>query len=218
MQAVPTLLRIKAILRRPLMAFLSRLFDRWIAAWQVRAIGLKAASFAIIGLVNSAVDLGVFSFAYYYLEFTIVPANAVAWAVAVTGSYVMNSMTTFARESGRELHLKAYVGFATSQAAGFVANTAVVFVASYFMPILMGKVLAIGASFLVNFSLSHFVVFRKPLHVGSREPKKVKPVLAFAAAIAVLILVAMATSILTHRNVNSPATDLSSRSRGAPLK
>jgi len=51
--------------------------------------------------------------------------------------------------------------FAISQVAGLVANTATVFVASYFMPVLLGKLLAIGASFLVNFSLSHFVVFRK---------------------------------------------------------
>ena len=29
------------------------------------------------------------------------------------------------------------------------------------MPVLLGKLLAIGASFVVNFSLSHFVVFRK---------------------------------------------------------
>jgi putative flippase GtrA len=36
-----------------------------------------------------------------------------------------------------------------------------VFIASYFMPVLVGKILAIGASFLVNFSLSHFLVFRK---------------------------------------------------------
>jgi putative flippase GtrA len=35
------------------------------------------------------------------------------------------------------------------------------------MPVLIGKVLAIGASFLVNFSLSHFVVFRKR---GPRQP------------------------------------------------
>ena len=73
----------------------------------------------------------------------------------------MNSLTTFARESGRELRLTSYFNFALSQVAGLVANTATVFVASYFMPVLIGKVLAIGASFLVNFSLSHFVVFRK---------------------------------------------------------
>ena len=143
------------------MAAPPRLFDRLIAAWHERAIVLKAMSFAAVGVVNSAVDFGVFSFAYYYLELPIVTANVMAWIVAVSGSYVMNSLTTFARESGRELRAKAYFTFMISQVAGLVANTTTVFVASYFMPVLLGKVLAIGASFLVNFSLSHFVVFRK---------------------------------------------------------
>ena len=142
------------------MDLLHRLIGRALTAWHERALVLKAMSFAIVGLVNSAVDFGVFSFAYYYLELSIVPANIMAWAVAVTGSYVMNSLTTFARESRRELRLRSYVGFALSQVAGLVANTATVFVASYFMPVLAGKILAIAASFLVNFSLSHFVVFR----------------------------------------------------------
>ena len=31
------------------------------------------------------------------------PANVLAWVVGVSGSYVMNSMATFARESGRKL-------------------------------------------------------------------------------------------------------------------
>ena len=139
----------------------SRRSERLIAAWHERAIVLKAASFAAVGFVNSAVDFGVFSFAYYYLELPIVTANVMAWMVAVSGSYVMNSLTTFARESGRELRAKAYFAFMISQIGGLLANTTTVFVASYFMPVLLGKVLAIGASFLVNFSLSHFVVFRK---------------------------------------------------------
>ena len=53
------------------------------------------------------------------------------------------------------------MGFVLSQTLGLVANTTTVLVASYFMPVLAGKALAIGASFLVNFTLSHFVVFRK---------------------------------------------------------
>jgi putative flippase GtrA len=138
-----------------------RLFDRLIAAWHDRAIVLKAASFAAVGVVNAAVDFAVFSFAYYYLGLPIVTANVMAWLVAVSGSYVMNSLTTFARESGRELRAKAYFAFMISQIGGLLANTTTVFVASYFMPVWLGKVLAIGASFVVNFSLSHFVVFRK---------------------------------------------------------
>ena len=69
----------------------------------------------------------------------------------------------------RVLTLKAYVSFAASQIAGLVANTATVLIASYFMPVLIGKVLAIGVSFLVNFSLSHFVVFRKRSDTPQRE-------------------------------------------------
>jgi putative flippase GtrA len=143
------------------MAALSRLSERLTAAWHDRAVALKAISFAAVGLVNSAVDFLVFSFAYYYADLPIVPANIMSWCVAVSGSYVMNSLTTFAHESGRELTLKSYFNFALSQVAGLVANTATVFIASYFMPVLVGKILAIGASFLVNFSLSHFLVFRK---------------------------------------------------------
>jgi putative flippase GtrA len=143
------------------MGLLSRLTDRLIVAWHERAVILKAVSFGLVGVVNVAVDFGTFSLAYYVIGWPIILANILAWSVAVSGSYVMNSLTTFAHESGRELRLKAYVGFVVSQVAGLVANTATVLVASYFMPVLMGKVLAIGASFLVNFSLSHFVVFRR---------------------------------------------------------
>jgi len=137
-------------------------FRRQLAqAWRARAIHLKAASFAMVGVVNSAVDFGVFSFAYYYLALPIIAANVIAWVVAVSGSYVMNSLITFAPESGRQLRFKDYGAFVLSQTGGLITNTATVFVASYFIPVLVGKVLAIGASFLVNFSLSHFVVFRR---------------------------------------------------------
>ena len=143
------------------MAPLSRLSDRLLTAWHERAIVLKAMSFAAVGVVNSTVDFGVFSLAYYYFGLPIIAANIISWSVAVSGSYVMNSLTTFAHESGRKLRTKAYVSFALSQVAGLVANTTTVFIASYFIPVWIGKILAIGASFAVNFSLSHFVVFRQ---------------------------------------------------------
>lgn len=120
----------------------------------------KAVSFALVGAVNTVVDFGVFSLAYFHLGLPIVAANVVSWTIAVSGSYVMNSFFTFAAESGRELRVKDYAKFAASQVGGLVANTATVFIASYFVPVLVGKVIAIGATFLVNFTLSHFVVFR----------------------------------------------------------
>jgi putative flippase GtrA len=158
----------------------SRLTD----AWQRRAISLKAASFALIGVINTLVDFGVFLLAreLFRLPYSmfalagiadfchcgsaeklaLIPANVVAWAVAVSGSYVLNSLVTFSVESGRRLRLKSFASFVASGIAGLIANTATVYGLSYFIPEVLAKLCAILASFVVNFSLSHFVVFRAP--------------------------------------------------------
>jgi putative flippase GtrA len=126
-----------------------------------RAIVLKAASFAMIGFVNAGIDFGVFTFTHYYLGWSIIVANPIAWLIAVSNSYTMNSMITFAAETGRRLSVKAYITFILSQVGGLIANTTTVFILSYFMPAWMAKIPAIGASFIVDFTLSHLVVFRR---------------------------------------------------------
>jgi len=139
---------------------LRRLFDQILGLLRDRALLVKATSFASIGVVNTIVDFSLFSFAHLYLGWRIVVANMFSWTIAVTGSYVMNSLITFAAESQRKLRIKSYATFLAAQIAGFIGNTATVLIASYFIPVLLGKALAIGVSFLINFSLSHFVVFR----------------------------------------------------------
>ena len=145
------------------------LIDRLHAASRERATMFKALSFGLIGCVNTAIDFGVFSFGYYVLGLPIVMANLLSWIFAVSASYIMNSMITFSIESGRELTVRTYATFILAQLAGFAANTTTILVASHFMPVLFGKVLATGVSFLVNFSLSHFVVFRSPAFDTTRE-------------------------------------------------
>jgi putative flippase GtrA len=143
----------------------------------------KAISFALIGLINTAVDATVFFLVYAYLassapltrlfaaaaglcrcgaaeDLALVAANVTAWLVAMTFSYVMNSTITFAVESGRKLRFKAYVAFAASGVLGFIANTATLVLAAQVLPVWAAKGCAILVSFVVNFSMSHFVVFR----------------------------------------------------------
>jgi len=138
---------------------LEHLQRRLAQAWRERAVMLKAASFALVGVVNTSIDYGVFLAGYYLLNLPLVPANVLAWLVAVSGSYVMNCYITFAAESGRQLRWRAYGAFVASGVAGVVVNTAVLVLASRWVPVPAAKLLAIAASFVVNFSLSHFVVF-----------------------------------------------------------
>jgi putative flippase GtrA len=146
------------------------LIDRLHESARERATIFKAVSFGLIGFVNTAVDFGVFSLGYYAFGLPIIAANLMSWAVAVTCSYFLNSTITFSIDARRKLSLKTYFAFVLAQIAGFAANTTTIVVASHFMPVLLGKVLATLASFLVNFSLSHFLVFRQPA-AGSLESK-----------------------------------------------
>src|SRR6476659_1569402 len=145
--------------------------ERLMRAWHERAVALKALSFAFVGVINSAIDFAIFSFCYYYLDLPLIVSNTAAWFVAVSGSYVLNSTITFARESGRQLHFGGYLSFALSQVMGFFANTATVWclVDLLLMPAWGAKIAAIAVSFVVNFSLSHFLVFRAPRSPGSAK-------------------------------------------------
>ena len=139
---------------------LQSIVDRLTVAWHERAIALKAISFGLVGVVNTCIDFSVFWTAATYLDWPLVAANVLAWLVAVSFSYAMNSFVTFGPESGRVLRWRDYATFAASGVAGMVASTATLVGLSYVLPILVAKLLSILVSFAVNFSLSHFVVFR----------------------------------------------------------
>jgi putative flippase GtrA len=149
------------------------------------AIGLKAISFALIGVLNTAVDYSVFLSARAVLNqisaastilaalsgwcncgrpeiLLLIAANMTSWLVAATGSYVLNSSITFAAESERKLSWRAYATFVVSGIAGLIANTAVLVLAvqTLLLPVPIAKAVAVLVSFIVNFSLAHLVVFR----------------------------------------------------------
>jgi putative flippase GtrA len=133
-----------------------------LAGWRNRAVSFKAVIYALVGVINTAVDYGVFLTAHAVLGLPLVAANALSWMVAVSGSYMLNSTITFAVESGRKLRWSAYFTFVASGMVGWFANTAALLVGveALLLPVWLAKLLAVVASFIVNFSLSHFVVFR----------------------------------------------------------
>src|SRR4029079_3496795 len=129
---------------------------------------LKMVSFAMIGIANALVDFGVFVFAYKLLGMPLVPSNVVAWLVAVSGSYVMNTLITFRHESGRIIRRKDYLKFVASGILGVFAATATLVALSYFVEVLVAKLVSILVGFAANFSMSHFVVFRPKVPIDAK--------------------------------------------------
>lgn len=131
-----------------------------VETWLSRPTVSKMISFGVIGLGNTVIDLAIFTLAYKVLGLALVPANVMAWLVAVSCSYVMNTMITFRAESGRVLRRKDYLSFVASGILGVIATTTTLVVLSNFIPVYAAKLASILAGFVVNFTMSHFVVFR----------------------------------------------------------
>jgi putative flippase GtrA len=142
-------------------------------AWRERAMLLKAISFGLVGLINMSVDIAVFSLGCFVVVLLgyassmhdvdglpLIAANTASWCVAVSGSYAMNSMVTFAHETGRTLTWRSYGTFIASGVFGLIVSTVTLLMAKNHMPLWGAKGCAILAGFVVNFSMSHFVVFR----------------------------------------------------------
>jgi putative flippase GtrA len=123
------------------------------------AVSRKAVSFSLIGVVNTLADFAVFSIAWGLLGLSPLLANLLAWFIAASGSYLMNCLITFAAESGGKIGLRTYLGFLASGVAALMAGTAVLLIAARLAPVLVAKLVAVVASFVLNFSLSHFLIF-----------------------------------------------------------
>ncbi|MCO5129982.1 MAG: GtrA family protein [Xanthobacteraceae bacterium] len=120
----------------------------------------KIVRFALIGVGNTLVDFSVFTVAYKVAGLPIVASNVVAWMVAVSGSYVLNTYITFHVESGRLLRYRDYLTFAASGVLGMVMTTAVLLLLSHYLHVMVAKAISILVGFAVNFTMSNLVVFR----------------------------------------------------------
>jgi putative flippase GtrA len=128
-------------------------------AWRRRTVLAKLISFASIGVVNVIVDVTIFFIAYHLLHLPLILSNIVAWSVAVSGSYAMNTKITFGRETGGAFRLRHYLRFAVSGILGVVVATTILVGLSHHTGVLIAKLVSILAAFGINFSISHFVVF-----------------------------------------------------------
>jgi len=134
----------------------------------VRELAFQMFRFGLVGLANAGVDAAVFFAMVAILgvfapalspDWTLVISNTMSFVIAVTCSYVLNSLFTF-KKHHTELGFRAYLLFAASQVAGFVAHTATLVIAAKYVPLPLAKLMGIGVGFVVNFTLARMIVFR----------------------------------------------------------
>lgn len=119
----------------------------------------QGASYALVGIINTATDFAVFSLLFYYLNLGIIYANTAAFFIAVVQSYILNTKWTFKeKESERRTH-KKFILFFTVQLGALTVSNIVIWSFSSFAHPLLCKLAATIASFIWGFFLSKKFVF-----------------------------------------------------------
>src|SRR5579864_4493145 len=139
---------------------MTAMLPRIVDAWLQRTMLAKLISFASIGVLNAAVDLCAFTMAFRVAHLPLVTSNVISWAIAVTCSYAMNTKITFSQETGGALSVKRYLRFAASGIFGMIVATTLLVVLTGYVNVPIAKLASIVVGFGVNFSMSHFLVFR----------------------------------------------------------
>jgi putative flippase GtrA len=116
-----------------------------------RSHARRITFFVAIGLVNTAIDISAFACLYELAGLGVVSSNVLAFLLAVSNSYVMNRLITFAdKHSGRGT-TESFVRFVTVAVVAMAASTAVVYLASQVMHPLIGKLIATAVSTFINY-------------------------------------------------------------------
>ncbi len=133
--------------------------------------GRKVLSFGVIGVgngfVNYAVTVGVTVLALTPLGLAASDpalglAKALGWAVAVSNSYLFNTLFTFSAESGRRLTWPTYLRFVASGTVGLAIEVTSFLFAVRYLPLSLAAIVPIGLAFVANFAMARIFVFSRP--------------------------------------------------------
>lgn len=117
----------------------------------------RLVRFAIVGIVNTAIDFSIFAVLFYRAHWPLLAAHVAGFAVAVVNSYVCNKAWTFGDR--RPSRIVDGARFLLVAVCGLATGSAVIALAAQVMPAIAAKACAVVATFVVNYWASARYVF-----------------------------------------------------------
>ena len=110
----------------------------------------RIATFVGVGAVNTAIDISAFALLYGVAGLNVVSSNVLAFLIAVTNSYALNFLITFADRRSRGA-FKSVAKFLCVAVVAMGVSTAIVYLMSMLMHPLIAKLIATVASTAINY-------------------------------------------------------------------
>jgi putative flippase GtrA len=132
----------------------------------------RAAIFIGVGAINTVLDISAFACFHQLLGVAVIPSNVLAFLIAVTNSYVLNLLMTFADRRGGRGTVGSFARFLLVALIALAASTTVVYFASMVVHPLLAKLVATAASTVVNYTGCYRFVFSGRDSVSARAPSE----------------------------------------------
>jgi putative flippase GtrA len=132
----------------------------------------RAALFIGVGAINTVLDISAFACFHQLLGIAVIPSNVLAFLIAVTNSYVLNLLITFADGRSGQGTLSGFARFLLVALIALSTSTTIVYFASMIMHPLLAKLVATAASTVVNYTGCCRFVFSGRNSVSARAPSE----------------------------------------------
>ena len=133
----------------------------------VRSHVRRATAFVGVGALNTVIDFSAFACLNQLAGLDPAPSNVLAFLIAVANSYIMNTLITFA-DRRRRHPVRSFARFLLVAVAAMAVSTIIVHFLAMLMHPLIAKLIAVGASTLINYIGSCWFVFSSESGDGQR--------------------------------------------------
>lgn len=117
--------------------------------------------FGLVGVLNTGVDIAVFTVLYYEFSFSLIEANTIAYFLAATNSFLLNKNWTFSETRKEGKTHQQFILFLGLGLCGLALSNFVVYILASWIPALAAKLFAVFVSFVWNYLTSRKFVFKK---------------------------------------------------------
>ncbi|MCB1877284.1 MAG: GtrA family protein [Chromatiales bacterium] len=121
----------------------------------------KPGKFAIVGVINTSVDFGIYLALVYLAHWEPPVANVVSYSTGIVVSFLLNRNWTFSSGDYRLSALSQFLRFVPLNLVGLAISTLIILALLGTIGPAMAKIVAVFGTFLWGYFSSHKWVFSK---------------------------------------------------------
>lgn len=122
----------------------------------------RACKFSMVGVVNTVIDITLFSFLVFVPQWNVLPANILSYSAGAFNSFMMNKFWTFNDRTSLVRSLQPLIRFILINLSGLLISSVIVVLLAKYMPEIAAKVVSVGGVLIWNYSLTRLFVFTSP--------------------------------------------------------